>query len=464
MQFMSKPVLFILIVIGILGGLVVLAMIPIAEKNIFFMLAIPFAAFFFLVMVLRPKETLVLLIFVRSLLDLLLENTRVNVSSSSAGIGGILNLLIIGLALILIFNDSGQFSKVFFFVRWWVLFILVCAISVTYSPDKAKTFKFVLQQVSSMLIFVIPFFIVKNSQDKKFWIKVLLFSSILPLLIADFGLISKNHLLYVQSSDVGWRLRGTFTHANILSFYMVLLIVIVFYILKTDNFSLSAQKKNMLRLYMLNLVGILLATQARTAVVSCWLFFVLYGLLKEKKYLVIILFLSLLVGLTPQVRERITTLQTKNASKADLDKNSFHWRTMLWSDTLPMIQGSPIYGHGAGSFIILSHTFARVGSEGAYAHNVYLEILFETGVIGLVCYLAFFLMLLKLYFLNMVKGVGNISVEGAILFSYLVGYLAVCFADNMLIYITFNWYFFLFLGVITRALFFSEKNEGAQAL
>ena len=450
---------------SILMGFIALAMIPLAEKNIFFLFAIPMAGIFFLFMILQPKQAIVLLLFTRSLLDLILVNTKVTVSGGSdAGIGGILNLLMIGLATIMMLKNKEFISKALFRVRWWILFLIICAVSSTYAPDRATAIKFVMQQASCMLIFLIPFFVVKDGLDKKFWIKILFFSSFIPILLADFGLVTGKRLFYLKTEDAGWRLRGTFTHPNILSVYLVLAMAIIFYIIKSPSFSLSSKKKNMIWFYVLNLAVLLFATKTRSAWIACWLMFVIYGFLKEKRYMIISLLLTALLIFTPQIQERMGNLGTQGASKKELDKNSWHWRTMVWSDSLPLIQASPFFGHGSGSFKILSPTFSKVRLTGVYAHNVYVEMLFETGIIGLVFYIAFFLSLIKANFFKMIQSRGSLSRECAIMIAYLTGYLVVCFSDNMHIYITFNWYFYFFLGITMRSLYFSETSEKPQTV
>ncbi len=452
----SKPVFFAVVLLAVLAGFGVFVLVPLASSNIFFVFSIPVACLFFLIIVMRPKLALASLLFVRSLLDILLEHTKIEVGSSDTGIGGILNLLIMGLAILLICQNLAQRPKIFSYIRCWIFFLLVCVISIAFSPDAIKAFKALLQQAGFMLIFLIPFFIVKDEQDKKFWLKVLIFSSLLPVGLADFALVSRNRSLFLNTVDAGLRLQGSFTHPNILAFYVVLVLVVAFFITKTKCFVLTSVQKNMIRLYMLNLVVILIATKTRSALLSCWLIFAMYGLLKEKRYFFMVLFLTSLLILTPQVQERVRGLFSKTSSRAELRKNSFDWRMRLWSSSMPLIRQKPIVGRGLGSFKILSPTFFSVVGGGSLAHNVYVELLFETGILGLMSYLGFFLLLMKEFYLKIKDKTKNLSLESAVVFSFLIGHLVICLSDNMLDYVAFNWYFFFFLGLAARSLYLTN--------
>ena len=92
------------------------------------------------------------------------------------------------------------------------------------------------------------------------------------------------------------------------------------------------------------------------------------------------------------------------------------------------------------------------------AHNVYVELLFETGILGLIAYLGIFLQLLAGFYLK-IRARQDLSAECAVVFSFLIGYLSVCFSDNMLDYVAFNWYFFFFLGLAARSLNLPAKVE-----
>jgi len=90
-------------------------------------------------------------------------------------------------------------------------------------------------------------------------------------------------------------------------------------------------------------------------------------------------------------------------------------------------------------------------SEGYGAHNTYLQVIFETGILGIAAYLGIYLKLLRTFYTKMRNTLGQRSTESIILFCYIVSYIIVSFGDNMLYYLPLNWYVWFFIGIIMRS-------------
>ena len=128
--------------------------------------------------------------------------------------------------------------------------------------------------------------------------------------------------------------------------------------------------------------------------------------------------------------------------------NSAAWRMKLWQSAVPSIKKRFVLGYGLESFHQLSGEFFVLEPDGVPAHNVYVELLFETGVIGFITFLWIYLSILRTFVLRMLRfRAGPVSSESVILFAYVIGYLFVCVSDNMLHYLAFNWYFWFFVGL-----------------
>lgn len=86
-------------------------------------------------------------------------------------------------------------------------------------------------------------------------------------------------------------------------------------------------------------------------------------------------------GLQLQLR---TVMRLLNFTGSVTDTTGRSW---LFNKALTLASEHPIFGAGFGSF---HSTALNVEDIGNYPHNIYLEILAETGLIGLIIYLAFF--------------------------------------------------------------------------
>jgi len=404
------------------------------------------------------KATLIILLFSRALLDPFMNTTKVAILGEGFGIGGALNLIVIIFTVVSVLKDNRESIKNYP-VRWWIIFLILCFLAIIYSPVHEKALKLFINLTSYFCMLVLGLHCVKTKIDKKFWIKIIIYSSLLPVLFANLDLL-KGGRFY---EDAGNRISGTFTHPNILAFYLVLITAIVFLVLKGEAFNLSRGKVNILRLYILNLLVLLFATKTRGAWISCWSLIFIFGLLKDKKYLLLAVILPPLFMVNPLVSERIRDILTNNSYSRGGRLNSLAWRMRLWQSSISSIKERLFFGHGLASFELLSERFFvanmdRSLSRGVPAHNVYLSLLFEVGVIGLLSYIFIFFTILKKIFLRMKTVLNKTPFEYAIVFSYILSYLISSFSDNMLYYLAFNWYSWFFIGIILKATILGEEK------
>ncbi len=78
------------------------------------------------------------------------------------------------------------------------------------------------------------------------------------------------------------------------------------------------------------------------------------------------------------------------ASVIDVTETSNKGRIEIWKDTLNSIKKHPILGIGFGNFPIILEQDLSTGKKGASAHNIYLDIWAETGILGLAMFLLIF--------------------------------------------------------------------------
>jgi O-antigen ligase len=290
---------------------------------------------------------------------------------------------------------------------------------------------------------ILPSLIDPLKNDKKFWIKILVFSSVAPLMIANLDMVRGG----VVFEDAGNRILGTFTHPNILGFYLVWLLVVVLYVFKSGLFRLTRTTVFLLVVYLANIFVLLVATKTRNAWICAWLLCFLYGVFKEKKYIAVAVGLLCAGFLFSSVSSRMTNIFEQHGKQ----ENSFSWRVKVWKDSMDAIGERLPFGHGLGCFRALSGDFLTENRKGAEAHNVYVQLLFEMGLAGLVSYLAIYACLFREFYWRYKTSAGGLSREYAVMLAYLVIYLASGTGDNILYYLTLNWYGWFFLGVILKS-------------
>ncbi len=427
---------------GVLTGYAVLYAVPILTEKPALIAGLTAVAVYFLVMVMAPETALAILLLCRAFLDPVLESTRVDAAAQGMGLGALINLAIIVLTFFLwIRNRSGVIKKSF--TVMWSLFLAVTFLSAFYSPETGRALRLWLNFVTYFCMFSLPFLVALTPEKRRFWWIILLVSFIAPVAVADIELLGGG---YDAGAAAGMRIAGTFMHPNILAFYVGLGLVLVAYSLQQKSWGLSRIQRNFLKLLAVNLAVLLLMTKTRNAWLAFWTTFFIYGLWKDRRLALFLIFLPPLALLIPPVAERVFDLFQPEYLRAYHGDDSLSWRIHLWESSIPWIWKSPLIGHGLSSFIPLSVNFFESVS-GVGAHSVFIELLFETGLIGLISYLGIFTVLLKKgFFQRNTAGVANDRAT-ALAAVFVIGYLVINMADNLLHYLVFNWYFWFFVGL-----------------
>ena len=79
----------------------------------------------------------------------------------------------------------------------------------------------------------------------------------------------------------------------------------------------------------------------------------------------------------------------KNFGSKELNRaNTVAWRVGVWKESIEMIKNKPFLGYGINTFANEFQKFRKIPSANpTYAHNCYIQIAAETGLLGLICFL-----------------------------------------------------------------------------
>jgi O-antigen ligase len=100
------------------------------------------------------------------------------------------------------------------------------------------------------------------------------------------------------------------------------------------------------------------------------------------------------------VRERFADItvnrEVMEAALAGESENSFTWRVLNWGTLVRMGLEKPVVGHGAAMTTVLNPLTNRdYGGKPFNAHDDFVRWFFEGGVLGLICYLVYGVMLCR---------------------------------------------------------------------
>jgi O-antigen ligase len=176
------------------------------------------------------------------------------------------------------------------------------------------------------------------------------------------------------------------------------------------------------------------------------------GIVRNRLVLIgVFVFLSMWQGLVPPaVRERV--FMTEENGVID---HSAAARLSLWGEAMQVFQADPVFGTGFNTYAYGSH----VGGYGD-THNVFVKVLVETGLVGLLLFLAIFCKLFKIGFRlyrtatdSFLKSIG-LGLSGLML----TAFVANMFGDRWM-YFEITGYTYAFAALAVRAQQMTDEGE-----
>ncbi|WP_371194967.1 O-antigen ligase family protein [Glaciecola sp. SC05] len=324
----------------------------------------------------------------------------------------------------------------------WLPLILIMGFSLLYTPYLMQGLRSLLVVITYVAVFLIPFHFIKSDQHFIECLKVIVYSSFIPLVAVFY-----EFAFPAGSTNInGFRLFSTFNHPNVFAFYLVTVVSVCFFAIKSDLFAREGKFRQQCWLILLFSLVCILGTKTRSAWAVCALLILVYGIFQEKRYLLYLVFGATVALMIPSIQDRVLDIFQGNDPDALLNDyealNSYAWRKVIWGGAIIKFWEQPILGFGYESFTYYSSAFFIIESDtGAGAHNTYVQLLFELGLVGFFAFLWLLVPLLKkLWELR------NKASENIIVFALFVAYCLIHYSDNVFDYLVFNWYFWFFIG------------------
>lgn len=244
-------------------------------------------------------------------------------------------------------------------------------------------------------------------------------------------------------SDISGRVVSTLENPNVLAEYLIMILPLAiagFLISKT-----AVQK--LCYLFCAGILGAcLIFTWSRGAWLGLLLAMMLFFLMYSKKVLVLGIFGILAIPFLPFVLP--ASIMNRFLSIGNLGDTSTSYRVHIWEGVTAMLKDHFIGGIGVGAdaFGEVYPRYALSGIETApHSHNLYLQILVETGIFGFILFLVLLLIFVKRSFTFYAKPLP--LRERAVPAALFCGILAVL-AQGMTDYIWYNYRVFLMFWLL----------------
>ena len=454
--------------------------IIIISEGILFVLALCFVSFYSLslsvslgiiilavlipLFIIFPYYSLLLLLIIRNSTDLYAENIFINIFGISLNFSSILGIMIIVWAVYVILKHGINIWKIPLSIPW-ILFLLFGSLSLIYSIDKVSSLKFLTKLFDFYFIYIIFYYYfynakienrisnIKHSNVRKYFILTVLLSFIIPIIFGIYQLIF--HRGYIGPEGLN-RIYGTFTHPNIFAFTLLFLFfVLMILYTKVMNREEKTKEKNLMSLFIFITLFCLIYTFTRSAWIGAILFLGLWIVLykKTKIFNVIYYFCAtvflcvLIINYTPLKYYNFNNINfIRRITTSDTSVSSTEWRINSWREMSNYVYKSPYIGFGLDTYRLLREKQVySVYEDPYYAHNDYLQILIELGIIGLIFYLnLIFQTLYRVY----KKYLGNKDKIFILTLFGIIIIFGIGFADNILMSTSLQWLLWSYIAFL----------------
>ncbi|MBA7508989.1 hypothetical protein ES705_00926 [subsurface metagenome] len=403
------------------------------------------------------KISVLILLFVRSFTNLF--------SDKKFNILGIIDLnpsSLIGLLIILLFivvfsttlirKNSHRLVLIIDRLDLSILFfilLIIVSFFINLLTVNLLTGLFLRELVRLISIFCLYFLVRElfiSENDFNFLLKFFIVIFIFPCSFAIYQLIFKKGNLAFKDLN---RVFGTFSHPNSFALSLAFFLLILIYFI---YFSKRMSNKLLFTLYFILLFVLLLFTHSRNGILFfLFCIFILSVKFYYKRFFTgtIILLIFLVILFFPFIKERWSDISGIGDSIRNFfvfdrfnSKDSFDWRLMNSRYLLNISLARPIFGYGLGSVSIVNPLRAD-------AHNDYLKILVEVGIIGLLGYIFVIGNIFKKLF-NKIRSIEVYKYRFFVylIFYFFIGYIIFSFFENYFIDTLFQYYFWSILALV----------------
>lgn len=343
-------------------------------------LLLSFVAIFSLLTLFSFEKILVLLLFIRPALELF---RNVYLPGPLEGIlnpAGAVSIFFVAMGGVWLLGKGKRSIRDSLTIPS-IIFLALALLSSAYSVNKMAAIGEWIRYLGYFFMYFLILNIVKTTALLKKMVFAITLSSLIPLAVGLWQIINHDFIVMIFGFS---QIQSVFAHPNIFGIYLAILGPIIFLV------ALSNHSPIVRFIYFL-MFGILVFCLMRTYSRVSWVgFFIGMSIVLYRDYRRYLIFIpiaaTLFWALDPNIQSKWALIFTST-----MKENSLVSRLYIWQDALNIFKQSPILGSGLRSFTILSDFFESKNHsayQGSYAHNLYIQLLVEMGVLGLISYLS----------------------------------------------------------------------------
>lgn len=273
-------------------------------------------------------------------------------------------------------------NKCFIYEYFFLTFFVFSVIRGYFSYYKIVYFRLFLGFIIVFLLYVFSSSIIYKLKIRIIFRLIIQSSMVFLFLSLSLYIFGNRFNHFGAELDRGmYRLTGTVVDPNIFVIFLSIILGVSF------HYSIEGKKKYYIPL-IISLISLLL-TFSRGGILGIIFFLIIYYIRYQKlkvnmifKVLSLIIILFILVG----VFNTYTDMDLASIINNRISDLSGSGRLKTWTNAINLIKMKPIFGIGLYNFLPYN---IRLFNDYHYAHNTYLEIITENGIIGALFFIGF---------------------------------------------------------------------------
>ncbi len=399
----------------------------------------------------RPDLGLLVVLLVRASTDMSFWVFGGALVSQNRSIGALPNLALIFILMLVggLYVLSRNVPLLRLPGGWLLLsLLLIGLVGMLRSDSLLFSFNQWIRLVSVFIVYALAAYFSQSPLTMQRVIDVLAASFVLPALFGFYQLATGWHF-YLPDVGVG-RIFGTFAHPNAFGVYLVL----IFSVFISQFLTQSGRRKFLALFMVMASVTLLLSTFARAAWVGAIIVLLTFGVLRSRKLLVIATLAAVIATAgVPAIRARFANpLEGSFASRLEIWHGTFdEWKSVTArDDNMVSIALDRLAGLGPGAVEVL--TPRVLGGVAFAAHNDYLRVLVEYGLLGLGLYLTLLIVLFLSAYRAWRRSKDKLMASAALSFAAVtLAVLVMSVTDNIFAYTANQIYFWSLAGLTASA-------------
>jgi len=367
------------------------------------------------------------------------QEIQIHPSLPSFNINALIGVLVFFIGLFVLIKNIKTIRLIPLF---WPIFFFIgfSFFSIFYSINSPESIREFIRISTIFLLYFLTYKLIQEEKDWNLLLKFILISYIFPGIVA-FGQFALGMGLPDEFGGFN-RVYGTFNHPNPFAFYTFFILgIAIALILSQKKEIITKLDKKWLWILASPLIFLLFATYTRSALACLIIFVFVLGVLKYRKFLLGGAFLFLIAYFLSDIfQQRLWELFTLDPY------GSIVWRLRLWRDIMPISLWQPWFGYGLGTFENLVEYYRGFEWGSLEAHNDYLKIFIENGIVGLISYISLILGTLFYLFKIFKKSIAQEKTLALSILIISISLFIISFFDNILRTTALQWNFWILLG------------------